>query len=91
MNNYAIFAIFILFWWTSLFLVLPFRLRTSDEPEEHVPGQVESAPPRFSVRRTLLWTTIIATILFALFYANYVHGWITTEMFDLTWWMGRRN
>ena len=91
MNNYAIFAIFILFWWTSLFLVLPFRLRTSDEPEEYVPGQVESAPPRFSIKRTLIWTTIVAVLLFAAFYLNYLHGWITYQMFDISWWMGKTN
>lgn len=89
MNNYAIFAIFVLFWWIGLFLVLPFRLRSSDEPEEHVPGQVESAPPRFSLVRTFIWTTIVAAVMFALFYINYVEGWVTTEMLDISSWMGR--
>ena len=77
-------AIYLLFWWGSLFLVLPFRLRSSAEPEEHIPGQAESAPPRFSFGRTALWTTIIAALLFALYYANYVNGWVTAEFFDLT-------
>ena len=84
MNSYSIFAIYVLFWWTALFVVLPFRLRSSQEPEEHVPGQVESATPRFSVGRTVLWTTIIATAAFAVFYANYVNGWVTAAFFDLT-------
>ena len=89
MNSYAMFAIYVLFWWTSLFLVLPFRLRTSDEPEDHVPGQVESAPPRFSVKRTIMWTTLIATLMFAAFYLNYVEGWITPDMFDPYVWLHR--
>lgn len=77
-------AIYILFWWGCLFLVLPFRLRSSPEPEEHVPGQAESATPRFSVRRTVLWTTIVSVVVFVLFYINYVMGWLTADMLDLT-------
>jgi len=82
----SILAIYLLFWWGSLFLVLPFRLRPGmeTEPEEHVRGQAESAPPSFSVGRTVLWTTIVSALLFALYYFNYVSGWITADFFDLT-------
>ena len=75
----SIVAIYLLFWWGCLFLVLPFRLRSSAEPEALVPGQAESAPPRFSVWRTVLWTTIVSLVVFGLFY-----GWITADFFDLT-------
>ena len=80
----SIVAIYLLFWWGSLFLVLPFRLRSGAEPEAHVPGQVESATPRFSVRRTALWTTIVSAVLFGIYYLDYVNGWITADFFDLT-------
>jgi len=85
----SILAIYILFWWGCLFLVLPFRLRSSMEPEDHVRGQVESATPRFSVGRTVLWTTIVSAICFALFYVNYINGWVTADLFDLSWLRGR--
>lgn len=80
----SIIAIYLLFWWGCLFLVLPFRLRSSPEPEVHVPGQAESATPRFSVGRTMLWTTIVSAVAFGLFYINYVNGWITAGAFDIT-------
>jgi len=80
----SIIAIYLLFWWGCLFLVLPFRLRSSAEPEAAVPGQVESATPRFSVWRTLLWTTIVSVVTFGLFYVNYVNGWITADLLDLS-------
>jgi predicted secreted protein len=80
----SVVAIYVLFWWACLFLVLPFRLRKSGEPEDMVPGQVESAPQRFSIGRTILWTTIISIAGFVLFYINYAEGWITADMFDLT-------
>lgn len=80
----SIAAIYVLFWTLSLFLVLPWGVRTSEEegtrPEL---GHAESAPHMFRARRVLLWTTIVATVLFGLYYANYVAGWITVQ--DLDW------
>jgi len=79
----SIIAVYVLFWWFCLFLVLPLRLQHKrGGSDEMIPGQAESAPPRFSVRRTALWTTILAATLFALFYVNYVGGWLGPEMFD---------
>jgi predicted secreted protein len=78
----SILAIYALFWSMSFFFVLPFRLKTSDEPEAPVPGQAESAPPRFSFARTCLWTTIVGAVLFALYYLNYVNGWVGPELID---------
>lgn len=85
----SIVAIYLLFWWGCLFVVLPFRLRSSNEPEAHVPGQVESATPRFSVWRTVLWTTIVSLALFGAFYVNYINGWVTADLFDLTRFRGQ--
>lgn len=79
-------AIYILFWAFSVFLVLPFGVKTSREAgAELVPGQAESAPHSFSLRRVLMRTTIVATILFALFVANYEFAWIAPSEFD---WVG---
>ena len=79
----SIIAIYTLFWSLSFFLVLPFRLQRRDVEEVHVPGQAESAPPRFSFGRTCLWTTIVAAVLFGLYYLNYVWGWVPVQTFDL--------
>ncbi len=80
-------AIYTLFWAMSVFFVLPFGVRTAAEAGvELVPGQAESAPHGFSVRRTAIRTTIVASVLFGLFYLNYVFGWVTPAMLD---WSGR--
>ena len=80
-------AIYILFWTLSLFLVLPFGVRTSEEEgAERLAGHAESAPHRFSIAKVALRATIVSAILFGLFYANYVFGWITPAMLD---WSGR--
>jgi predicted secreted protein len=78
-------AIYVLFWTLCLFLVLPWGVRTSEEEGKTVvPGHAESAPHEFRFGRVLLRTTIVATILFGLFYANYVFGWIGAESLDWT-------
>ena len=77
------FAIFFLFWFLSLFLVLPFGVRTSEEMgKDKVPGQADSAPHEFRFWRTVLRTTLVAAAFFALFYANWEYGWITIRSFD---------
>ena len=85
----SLLAIYILFWAFSVFLVLPFGVKTSREAGvEMVPGQAESAPHQFSLRRVVVRTTIVATILFALFVANYESGWLGASDFD---WAGVGN
>ena len=83
MRATSIAAIYILFWTLSLFLVLPFGVRTSEEEgEAGGAGHAESAPHRFSLGRAALRATILSALLFGLFYANYMFGWITAETLD---------
>lgn len=80
----SILAIYLLFWMMSLFLVLPFGVRTGEEVgAERVPGQAESAPHSFSFGRVALRTTIVSALFFALFYANYLYGWV--QIRDIDW------
>ena len=74
----SVLAIYILFWAFSVFLVLPFGVKTSEEAGvARVPGQADSAPHEFRPGRIAVRVTIVATILFGLYYANYVFGWVT--------------
>ena len=76
-------AIYILFWSLSVFLVLPFGVRTDEEAGlSRLPGHAESAPHTFRAGRTAWRVTVVATILFGLFYLNYVEGWIGPGAFD---------
>lgn len=76
-------AIYLLFWVLSAFLVMPFGIRTHDElGEAKIPGQSESAPANFRPLRIAIRATLLAAALFALFYLNYVNGWLTAAMFD---------
>lgn len=78
----SILAIYILFWVISAFIMLPIGIRTHDEVgEAKTKGQADSAPANFRPKLVIIRATILASALFALFYANYELGWITTETF----------
>ncbi|WP_419809525.1 DUF1467 family protein [Sphingomonas sp.] len=73
-------AIYILFWAFSVFLVLPFGVRTTREAGgEHIPGTAESAPHGFRPRRVAMRVTVVATVLFGLFMLNYHFDWIDQQ------------
>ncbi len=77
-------AIYVLFWSFSVFLVLPFGVRTTHEVGgEAVPGQAESAPHEFDLWKLVWRVTIVATLLFGLFQLNYRYGWVTARDVDL--------
>lgn len=79
----SILAIYILFWVLSAFLILPIGIKNHFETgEQMVDGQADGAPTNFRPGRVLLRTTILATALFALFYFNYINGWITVDDID---------
>ena len=81
----SILAIFVLFWTLSLFLVMPWHVRTAEEAGEKVqPGHADSAPHRFPAAKIFVRTTLVAVLLFGLFYANYVNGWLTAADVDWT-------
>lgn len=80
----SIIAIYMLFWVLSAFVVLPIGVKTPDETGETlVPGQADSAPSNFSPRRIIILATILSTLLFGVYYANYVNGWISVNDLDV--------
>lgn len=83
----SVLAIYTLFWVMSFFLVIPFGVRTDEEAGvERMAGHAESAPHGFSFGKAAVCATILSLLLFGLFYANYVYGWIGAADLD---WSGR--
>lgn len=81
----SIIAIYALFWVMCAFMTLPFGVKTHDEAGlPKVPGQADSAPAHFNPRRVVKRATVASLILFGLFYANYVNGWIEARDLDFT-------
>jgi len=80
----SIIAIYVLFWVFSAFLVMPFGIRTHDEAGiEKTPGQADSAPANFDARLIALRASVLALVLFGLYYANYVNDWVTPSDLNL--------
>jgi predicted secreted protein len=80
----SIIAIYFLFFAFSAFVLLPFGVRTDDEMgSAKVPGQADSAPHRFDLKRHLLKAALVGAVLFAIYYVNWTFGWITPDDLDL--------
>lgn len=83
MNFTSIVAIYFLFFAGTAFILLPFGVKTTEEVgAERIPGQAESAPHHFDLKRHLVLSAIVAAVLFAIYYANWTFGWITPNDID---------
>jgi predicted secreted protein len=79
----SISAIYFLFFVASGFVLLPFGVRTHEEVgADRVPGQADSAPHHFDLKRHVLRAALLGAVLTGIYYANYVNGWITASDLD---------
>jgi predicted secreted protein len=74
-------AIYFLIWWLTLFVVLPWGIRSQHETGEMAPGTDPGAPVLARLLVKLAWTTVVATAIFALAYWLYVSGILTLDLF----------
>ena len=65
-------AIYFIMWWLVFFAVLPFGVRSQDEHGDIVPGTDPGAPAVHGLKIKAVWTTVVATIVFAVFYWAYI-------------------
>jgi predicted secreted protein len=73
------FAIYFVFWWITLFLTLPFGVRSQHEDGEAAPGTDPGAPVAPQMGRKLIWTTLISAVLFAASMLAYDAGYLDVE------------
>ena len=69
-------AIYFLVWWVVLFAVLPWDVRNQEETGDVSPGTDPGAPAVHKVWMKLVWTTVIATVVFGILAAIYKFGLI---------------
>ena len=65
-------AIYFLIWWLTLFAVLPFGIKSQHEAETE-PGTDPGAPVLPRILHKLVWTTIVAAVIFAMLSAIYAY------------------
>ena len=72
-------AIYFVLWWVTLFVTLPFGVRSQHEDGVGEPGTDPGAPILTGMRRKLIWTTIISAIIYGLGMAAYHAGYLSIE------------
>lgn len=73
----TILAVYLVVWWLTLFVVLPFGVRTQDDEAETTLGTPPSAPSRPMLVRKALATSIVAAVIVATL-------WMLSSRFGVT-------
>ncbi len=79
MNPVNAFLIYILFWWVTLFAVLPLGVRGQAEDGEIVPGSDPGAPVKPDMKKKVIITTVISLLLWVVFFAVVKSGVISIK------------
>lgn len=74
-------AIYFIIWWTVLFAILPFGVRSQVEDGTVIPGSDPGAPVRPRLLRVVFWTTVTSAVLFAGFLGLMRQSYVTLDSF----------
>jgi predicted secreted protein len=72
-------AIYFIIWWTVLFAVLPWGVRSQEESGAVTRGTDPGAPAIPHLGRKLIATSIVAALVFALWYVVYAYRLIAID------------
>jgi predicted secreted protein len=72
-------AIYFLIWWIALFAVLPFGVRSQHEDGAFDEGTDPGAPVTARIWWKLLWTTLVASVIFVVLAAVYQYQLVTMD------------
>lgn len=62
-------VVYVILWWVVFFVTLPVGVRTADESDEEItPGTVSSAPVNPQIGKKMLITTLVAALLWSVYY-----------------------
>ncbi len=73
------FAIYFVLWWITLFVTLPFGIRSQHEEGGGAPGTDPGAPIASRMGRRLFWNTVLSAVIFALALLAYHAGYLSIE------------
>jgi predicted secreted protein len=73
------FAIYFVLWWVTLFVTLPFGVRSQHEDGGGSPGTDPGAPVANRMGRKLIWTTVLSAVIYAVGMAAYYEGFLSIE------------
>jgi len=73
------FAIYFVIWWITLFVTLPFGIRSQHEDGGGPPGTDPGAPVATQMGRRLFWNTALSAVIFAIALWAYYAGYLSIE------------
>lgn len=79
-------AIYFIIWWTVLFAVLPWGVRSQEESGAVAKGTDPGAPAIPRLGRKLIWTSVVAAVVFTLWYVVYTYRLMPLD--ELAAWLG---
>ncbi|HRO00362.1 DUF1467 family protein [Nitrobacter sp.] len=72
-------AVYFIFWWITLFLMLPLGVRSQHEDGELIAGTDPGAPVKALMRRKVIWTTIVSAVIYGVAAVAYYSGLLNVE------------
>jgi predicted secreted protein len=82
-------ATYFLIWWVVLFAVLPWGVRAQDAADA-APGTDPGAPAVPRLLAKLIWTTVVATVVWAICAVVYTKGWVTLDDLAMLLWLPKK-
>ncbi|MFA6265385.1 MAG: DUF1467 family protein [Pseudolabrys sp.] len=79
MEKTTVVAIYFLIWWITLFAVLPWGVRSQRESGEFAEGTDPGAPATHRVWMKLVYTTVVASVIFTMLYLAYTNDLLPLE------------
>ena len=83
MNPVSAVVLYLVIWVISLFVILPQRLTTQGEDGNVVAGTPASSPARPMMRKKVIWTTVLATVVYVPIILIIINGWISIADIDI--------
>jgi predicted secreted protein len=78
----SVLALYFIIWWLTLFVVLPFGVRSQREAGETVIGSDPGAPAKVRLARIALINSCVALVVLALVWVVYVENWFNIGMIN---------
>jgi predicted secreted protein len=72
-------AIYFIIWWVVLFAILPFGVHSQQESGTVARGTDPGAPAIPHLKSKLIWTTIVAAVVFAIWQLAYSYHLIAVD------------
>jgi predicted secreted protein len=87
MNPFSMFVVFLIIWWTVLFVVLPLGIKGQAEENDILEGSEPGAPVDSNIKGKFILTTKMAVIVWILVCGLIMSGLVNWDMFGA--WFNR--